>query len=240
MVYGQRIAVVARKCQTGHATEFPRKSVSDNRNDSHGTQCNQRERDTVVARNHVEVLRLVLDDIVHLRDIARSLLDGHDVLEVACQPQSRFGRHVHARTSRYVIEHHRKLGSFGNGFVMLVNTFLRRFIVVRNSHQYGIYSREVFVFQGVEYGLRTVAADTQQDGYTTVDAFYHHLLDLSFFFFCQCRSFCSGSQYTKKIHPVLYLIFNESQQCIIIHATVTLEGSNQRHPHSFQSSCYHK
>ena len=84
---GQRIVVVADQCQTRHAAELTRKGISDNGDNAHGSQGNQREGNTVVARDYVEILRFVLDDIVHLCNVARCFLDSHDVLEVACQTQ---------------------------------------------------------------------------------------------------------------------------------------------------------
>ena len=40
---GQCIVVVAGQCQTRHAAEFTRKGISDNGDNAHGSQGNQRE-----------------------------------------------------------------------------------------------------------------------------------------------------------------------------------------------------
>ena len=40
---GQRIVVVAGQCQTRHAAEFTRKGISDNGDNTHGSQGNQRK-----------------------------------------------------------------------------------------------------------------------------------------------------------------------------------------------------
>ena len=66
MVYGQCIGKVALQRQTGHSAEFTWKGVSNNRNDSYGSQCNQRESNTVISGNNVKVSRFVFNDIIHL------------------------------------------------------------------------------------------------------------------------------------------------------------------------------
>ena len=93
------------------------------------------------------------------------------LFEVTCQAKGGFGRHVHSRTSGNVVEHNRKVCSLGYGLVVLINSFLGRFIVVRNGYQYGIHSRKIIVLQRVDYGLRAVTADSQQDGNSSVDTF---------------------------------------------------------------------
>ena len=115
---------------------------------------------------------------------------------------------------------------------MLINSFLRRFIVVRNGYQYGIHSRKIIVLQRVDYGLRAVTADSQQDGNSSVDTFDNRFLDFFLFFGSQGRCFGCRSQYAQKVCPVLYLVFDQSHQRLIIYASVFIEGSDQCDSHS--------
>ena len=138
-----------------------REGVSDDRNDTHSAQRDEREGDAVIARNDVEVGWFVLDDVIHLRDVARSLLDGNHVLEVAGNAQGGFGRHVHTCTAGHVVEHDRQFRSFGNGLVVLVDTLLRRFIIVRYYGEDGVHTGEIVVFQRIDDGAGVVSAHSQ-------------------------------------------------------------------------------
>lgn len=66
-----------------------------------------KESNTIVTGDHVETGRLVLDDIIHLGDIAGSLFHGDHVIELTGDTKRSLGRHVHTRTPRYVIEYDR-------------------------------------------------------------------------------------------------------------------------------------
>ena len=89
VVNGQRRTVLSSESKSNHAAELGWQSVANHADDTYCPKCDEREGDTIVAADHVEVLRLVLDDIVHLRDVAACLLDGHDVLELAGQSECR-------------------------------------------------------------------------------------------------------------------------------------------------------
>ncbi len=86
-----------------HTAEFTWEGVSDDRDNAYGTQGNQREGDTVISRNNVKIGRFVFDDVIHLRDVARSFFDGYHILEITCNAQGCFCRHVHAGTTRDII-----------------------------------------------------------------------------------------------------------------------------------------
>ncbi len=82
MVYGQCIGKVALQRQTGILLISRWKGVLNNRNDSYGSQCNQRESNTRDSPgNNVKVSRFVFNDIIHLGDITRSLFNGYNITE---------------------------------------------------------------------------------------------------------------------------------------------------------------
>ena len=240
MVNSQRIVIVSLQCEACHTTEFTWERIADNRNHTYCSQCNQRESNTVIPRNHIKVFRLVLDDIVHLGDIARSLLDSYDILEIASQTESGFSSHVHTCTTWHIIKHDRQIGSFGHSLVMLVNTFLRRLIIIRYNHQQGVYPSHIIILYGVHYRLGAVATHSQQDRNTAVHTLDNGALHLLLLFFGKCRSFCGCTKHTQEIRTVLHLIINQTEQRIVVYTVIFFERGNQGHPHAFQSCSYHK
>ena len=130
---GQCIGIVPLQCQTYHTAELTWERVSDDRDNADGPQGNQREGDAVIARNNVEIGRFVFDDVVHLRDVARSFFDGYHILEITCNAQGCFCLHVHAGTTGDIIKHNRQIRCFRNGLIMLIYTFLRWLVVIWND-----------------------------------------------------------------------------------------------------------
>ena len=61
-----------------------------------------------VISEHDEPFGAPVEDVLHLFDVARCLLDADHVLHPASQSQRRLGRHVDARASRDVVEDHRQ------------------------------------------------------------------------------------------------------------------------------------
>ena len=108
VMYRQRRSIIAVERKTHHTAKFTGKSIPDNRNDTHRTQRNQRKRYAVITRNNHEIRGFVLDDVVHLGNISRSLLYRHDIIEIASQTQGRLGRHIHTSTTGYIIEDNRQ------------------------------------------------------------------------------------------------------------------------------------
>ena len=58
VVDGQGACVVSGQSQTCHATEFTRKGIPDYRDDSHSSQSDQGECDSVVTGNDIKVLMM--------------------------------------------------------------------------------------------------------------------------------------------------------------------------------------
>ena len=107
---GQRIGIVALQSQTSHTAEFTRESIANHRNNANSTQSNQWESNTIIPRNHIKVFRFVLDDIIHLGNISRRLLNGYNIIKITRQTQSSLSGHIHARTSRYIIKNNGEVG----------------------------------------------------------------------------------------------------------------------------------
>ena len=55
------------------------------------------------ATDHSEVLRFVLDNLIHLFKTATGFLDSNDILAVACKSHSGLGLQIDSRTPGYII-----------------------------------------------------------------------------------------------------------------------------------------
>ena len=228
-----RTVVVSGKRQADHAAELTRKGVANDGDDADGSQRDEREGNAIVARNDVEVLRLVLDDVVHLRDVARRLFDGNHVLEVACDAEGGLGRHVDAGTSGHVVEDDWEGCRFRNRLVVLINAFLRGFVIVRNDGKDGVDAVEILAFELVDDGPRAVAAHSQDNGDSPVYFRHNQMDDLLFLFFRKGGRLGGCPQNDQIICPVLQLVVHQTGKCFVIYAFVFFEGSNQRYSHSF-------
>ena len=128
---------IAVETEPHHFAEFRREGVADYRNHSDGAERNQRIGKSVIARHNLKHLRLVVDDFLDLLEIARSLLDADDILKFVSKPESGRRFDIDARSSRHIIKHYRKLGIERNFAKMLINSLLRRFVIIGRSRQYG-------------------------------------------------------------------------------------------------------
>ena len=103
MVYLAGTLVFALELKAYHARELLGQSITNDTDDSLGTARNHREREGIVATYDGKVLRLVLDNLIHLLKTATCLLDSHDVLAVAGKTNSCFSLEVDSRAPRYII-----------------------------------------------------------------------------------------------------------------------------------------
>ena len=234
----QRFGIITFQSQTVHLAELGWKCITQYRNHTHCPQSNQWESNTVITRNDIETFRLVLDDFVHLSDIARCFLNSDNVFKITGQTESGFSSHVNTSTSRYIVKHNREFGCFSHCLVMLVDTFLRRLIIIRYDNEQCINTGHIVVLHTIYHSLGAVTAHTQQDRNTSIHAVNHGAFDFFLLFLAQCRSFSGCTQHAQEIRSILQLIIHQTKQSLVIHSTIFLERSNQCYPHSFQS-CLH-
>ena len=125
----ESLCVFSLQGQTHHTAELSGQCIADDADDPHGPQGDEREGYTVVSADDVEVRRFVLDDVIHLGDVAAGFLDGHHILAVASQTERCLSRHVHTRTPGNVVEYY----GYGTGLCycleVLVETLLRGLVV---------------------------------------------------------------------------------------------------------------
>ena len=94
--------VLAAHLQTDHTRELLWQRITNNRDDTYGATANHRECKRIVARDHVEIGRFVLDNLINLLQITTGLLDSYDILTVASQANSSCSLKVYACTTRHI------------------------------------------------------------------------------------------------------------------------------------------
>ena len=220
--------VLAAHLQTYHLRELLRERIADDADDTHSTAGNHGEGERVVTGDDIEVAGLVLDDLVDLLEIARSLLDGYDILTVASQTDGGLGLHIDARTTRHVVEHNGQRGGSGNGLEVLVETFLRRLIVVGANAQHTVDALEVARLQLLDDGCGIVATTAHQDGDATANEIDDKLLDFLFLLGRQCGSLARSGENTEKVGSIVELILHQTNQRLIVYRSVFLKRGYQR------------
>ena len=112
----------------------------------------------LTPRQHEKSLGTVVQDALHLPDVARRLLDADDVAEVGGAAERGLGGHVDARAARDVVEDHRQGRMLRDGAEMLVEPLLRRFVVIGRHAQNGVGAPQVKFAQLVQHLRGGVAA----------------------------------------------------------------------------------
>ena len=207
--------------------EQGRIGIAHHRDDSLGTQGNQFEGDAVIAAQHVESFGSVVDDVFNLGDVARCFLDGNHLLAVAGYAQGGFGKQVHAGAARHVVEHHGHGAGFGYGLEVLVETFLRRLVIIRSDNQHTLDSVEVKVLEEIHHLGRVVATSSQQQ---RKPACVHalHCVDYSqLVVVVQTGCFGCRAEHAEEVGAIFDLVYNQFLQRIEVDAAVCMEGSDK-------------
>lgn len=104
--------------------------VGGDGDEADGTAGHEGESEGIVAGKDFAGIGEGLSELVDAVDGAASLLDGKNVGAVVGKASGGFGCDGDAGTPGHRVEHDGKLGRIGDGLVVLVESFLRRLVVV--------------------------------------------------------------------------------------------------------------
>src|SRR5262249_14957858 len=119
-------------------------------------------RDGVVARQDYEVVRNRTGQCGHLADISRRLLDAYDAGNHG-QPFHRRRLEVRAASARYVVENYGQSRRLCNGAIVLIETLLRRLVVVRSHGKQSVGAKQFNFASKFDHFLRVVASGASED-----------------------------------------------------------------------------
>ena len=92
----------------------------------------ERQAGRVIAGEYGKTFRNAVDQFDVVTDIAAGFFHADDIRNFG-QTQNSVVAHADDGAAGNIINNHRNRSGFGDGFKMLVNAFLRRFVVVGNN-----------------------------------------------------------------------------------------------------------
>ena len=173
-------------------------------------------------------MRLILNNFIHLLHTATGFFHANNIRKIIGQTNNGFGLHVDPRPSWNIIEHNGQWAHFGNSFEMLINSFLRRFVVIRTDAQNAINPRPIGRLDFFHHSGGIVSTTIFKDGHTPCHTLSDKCRDVVAFLLCQARCLARRCQNTQKVGAVCQLIFYESLQCIIVDPPFGCEWSDER------------
>ena len=134
-----RLLPLARERRVNHLRHGAGRFVRRDGNQTVRAERHHRERQRVVARQHEKTAGPAAQNFHYLREVPRSLFDRDDVLDVAREAERRLRRDVRRRSPRHVVEHDGRRGHrFGDGAEVLIESLLRRLVVVRRDDEHRV------------------------------------------------------------------------------------------------------
>ena len=128
---------LAAHCQLAHLGNLLRCHVGGNRNIAMAAQNHQLHGGFIVTGINSKTLGRGIDQFFSSRQIAGGLFNTDNTRHLS-QAKYRFRQHINSSTARHVVQNLRDIHSFGNRFVVKIQTFLGRFVVIRCHRKAGI------------------------------------------------------------------------------------------------------
>ena len=100
---------------------------------------------------------------------------------------------------------------------MLVESFLRRFVVIGAYTQYAVNTLKITRLQLFYNSCGVIASTSHQDGYTTADQTHYCFLDALLLVCGQRGCLTRCSQNAEEISSVVELIFDQSDERLVVH-----------------------
>ena len=100
---------------------------------------------------------------------------------VFCQTKHGFRRHFHNHTSRNIVDNNRKIGCIRNRFKVLIHSFLRWFVVVRDDSQSCCKAtKSIHFFNELNRVAGFIGSDTSDQRNSTIDNLLNSRKELQF------------------------------------------------------------
>src|SRR5713101_5784903 len=226
-----RAIKIALESEPRELRHFRRNFVRNDGDDAAATQRDQREGDGVVAGKNGEVMRDSVENDGHLRHVAGGFLDAHDVFDCG-EALYRCGLDVHSGAALHAVKNDGQRHRFSNGAIVLIQTLLRRLVVIRSDGEYAVgaeggkLAREGDHFRGV------VAAGAREDGYLALSQFDIDLHDAEMLLACECRALAGSAAWNEEVDACLDLPLDQLAQRLFVERTVFPKWGNKSRPGS--------
>ena len=135
---------------------------------------------------------LVFNQIGHIRK-GCTLFDPNDIW-VFYQTKHGFRRHFHNNASRNIVDNNGKIRCIRNCFKVLIHSFLRWFVVVRDDSQSCCKAtKSIYFFHELNRVASFIGSDTSDQRNSTIDNLLNGRKELQFLIVGQSWTFCSRS-----------------------------------------------
>ena len=226
-MYLARRLILATELETYHTAESLGQRITDNRDNSGSTTCHHREGKCIITTDDIKVIWLVLDNLIHLLQTSTCLLDGYYVGEVTGDATGCLRLHIDARATRHIIKNDRQWTNLRNSLEVLIESFLRRLVVIRTNAQDTINTTPVSRLDFFHHGCSIVATAIFQYLNSSMVHLFHQLGNLIFLILGETRSLTCSCKDTEEVCTIVYLKLNQFLQRLIVNCSVGLEWGNQ-------------
>ena len=150
-----------------------------------------------------------------------------DVGAVVGQSDGGLWAQVDARAARNVVEHNGQRTGLGYLLEVLVESFLRRLVVVWAYAQYAVDAAPVSVAYLFDHGHGVVAAASHEDWQLAVDQTHNGFLDADLLFCAQTGCFACRGKDAEEVGTTLNLELYYLFECFPVNRAVAFEWSNE-------------
>src|SRR5262249_6166783 len=133
-------------------------------------ESDERERQRIIAGQNEEIAGNLIEDRAHLGDAARSFLDADDVFDLR-EANDGGGLNVDTSAALNAVENDRQIDASSDSFEMLVETLLRRFVVVGRDREEAVGAKRFEFTRESDYFSGVVAAGAGEDWHFTLGEF---------------------------------------------------------------------
>ena len=173
------------------------------------------------------MIGFVFNDFINLLQIAAGLFDSHDIRAIISQSDRRLGLHVDTCSTRHIIEHHGQSRGRRNRFEVLVQSFLRGFVIIGAHAEDTVDAGKVAVAQFLYDGSRAISATPHENGHPSLHLFNDAIFDGLFLHHVQAGRFAGGSEDAQKVSTVVELVLYQPLDSIVIDASIGRKRSDE-------------
>ena len=235
LVRGRGRFPVARRAQIHDLLHARRGHVADGGDDAGAAQAHDVERGGVVARVHGEAFRRALHDGLHLVQLPRSLLDGHDVGALVRQAQRGLGLHVNHAAARDVVQDDGQLHRVRDGAEVLVDTFLRGLVVVRHHAHEAVDAKLRHLAREVHRVGRAVVAHVRDDGHAVAHGLHHGAEQVDLLRIEHGRALPRRAVYDERVAAAVHEARGESLDLVHVELAVLVERGDHGRYHAAET-----
>ena len=190
-------------------------------------QQHEGHRRSVVAAVKRKILRRAAQQVGGTLHAAGGILQPDDAGH-AGQAQRRVVRQIRHRAPRHVVQNQRQVDRFGDSFVVLVQAFLRRLVVVRHHRQPGLGARCLRAFGQLDRFGGRVRAGSRNHRHPPGGLFDRGADQQAMLVVADRGRFAGGADDDDAVRPLCDVPVDQAAQRVEIERAVVRHGGDDR------------